>query len=128
MSPPPKDYDVGYGRTPKRTRWKTGQSGNSFRRRSIRNRGAVETIERLFLKPVEIMLHGETRKASALEAIVRLISQRALSGDRQALAAQMRYQEFAAKYHDRKVQIVFVESEYTTALAAQPSLKEKGDE
>jgi hypothetical protein len=59
---------------------------------------------------------------------VRLISQKAISGDRQAIAAQMKYQEFAAKYHDRKVQIIFVESEYTTALAAQPSLKEKGNE
>jgi Family of unknown function (DUF5681) len=128
LSATPKDYDVGYGRTPKRTRWKKGKSGNSFRRRSVRNRSAVETIERLFLKPVEIILHGVTRKVSALEAIVRLISQKALSGDRQALAAQMKYQEFAAKYHDRKVQIVFVESEYTTALAAQPSLKGKDSE
>jgi hypothetical protein len=74
------------------------------------------------------MLHGATKKVSALEAIVRLISQKALSGDRQALAAQMKYQVFAAKYHDRRVQIVFVESEYTAALASKPPPKEKGGE
>ena len=28
MSPPQNDDDVGYGRPPKKTRWKKGQSGN----------------------------------------------------------------------------------------------------
>jgi hypothetical protein len=128
MTPPPKDYEVGYGRTPKGTRWKRGQSGYSNRRRSGRNRNAVEMIERLFLKPVEITLYGASRKVSTLEAIVRLISQKAISGDRQALAAQMKYQEFAAKYRERKVQIIFVESEYTQAVAAQPSKTENNNE
>jgi Family of unknown function (DUF5681) len=128
MSPPPKDYDVGYGRTPIRTRWKKGQSGNPPRRRSARNRSTVETIERLFQKPVEITLFGAPKKVSTLEAIVRLISQKAISGDRRALAAQMKYQEFAAKYRDRKVQIVFVESEYTKAVAAQPSKTEDNND
>jgi hypothetical protein len=128
MSPPRKEYDVGYGRTPKRTRWKRGQSGNPHRRRSARDRGMVEMIERLFFKPVEITLYGAIKKVPTLEAIVRLISQKSLSGDRRALAAQMKYQEFAAKYQDRTVQIVFVESEYTKAVAAQPSVTESDDE
>jgi Family of unknown function (DUF5681) len=128
MNSPPKDYEVGYGRPPKRTRWKKGQSGKSNRRRSARNRSTVEMIERLFLKLVEITLYGEPKKVPTLEAIVRLISQKALSGDRRALAAQMKYQEFAAKYRERKVQIIFVESEYTKAVAARPSKGEKDDE
>jgi len=129
MNPPPKDYEVGYGRPPKRTRWKKGQSGNPpNRRRSARARSTVEMIERLFLKPVEITLYGEPKKVPTLEAIVRLISQKALSGDRRALAAQMKFQEFAAKYRERKVQIIFVESEYTKAVAARPSKGEKDDE
>jgi hypothetical protein len=128
VNPPPKDYDVGYGRTPKRTRWKKGQSGDSYPRRSVRDRSTVETIERLFQRPVEITLSGAPKKVSTLEAIVRLISQKAISGDRRALAAQMKYQEFAAKYRDRKVQIVFVESEYTKAVAAQPSKTEENND
>jgi hypothetical protein len=128
MNPPPEDYDVGYGRTPKRTRWKKGQSGYSNRRRSARNRSTVEMIEQLFFKPVEITLYGQTKKVPTLEVIIRLISQKALSGDRRALAAQMKYQEFAAKYRERKVQIIFVESEYTKAVAAQPSVTDKDNE
>jgi hypothetical protein len=128
VNPPPKDYDVGYGRTPKRTRWKKGQSGNPNRRRSARDRSTVEMIERLFLKPVEITLYGETKKVPTLEVIVRLISQKTLSGDRRALAAQMKYQEFAAQYRERKVQIIFIESEYTKAVAAQPSVTDKDNE
>ena len=85
-------------------------------------------IERLFLKLVEITLYGEIKKVPTLEAIVRLISQKALSGDRRALAAQMKYQEFAAQYRERKVQIIFIDSEYTKAVAAQPSIAEKHDE
>lgn len=128
MNPPPKDYEVGYGRPPKDTQWKKGQSGNRNPRRSVRDRGTVEMIERLFLKPVEITLYGETKKVPTLEVIVRLISQKALSGDRRALAAQMKYQEFAARHRERKVQIIFVDSEYTKAVAAQPSILEKHDE
>jgi len=126
MTPPPKNYEVGYGRTPKRTRWQKGQSGN--RRRTPRNRSTIEMIERLFFKPVEIWLYGAAKKVPTLEAIVRLISQKALSGDRRALAAQMKYQEFAAKYREREVRILFVESEYTKAVAAQPPTTENDDE
>jgi Family of unknown function (DUF5681) len=128
MNPPPKDYEVGYGRPPKRTRWKKGQPGNPNRSRSARDRSTVEMIERLFFKPVEITLYGATKKVSTLEAIVRLISQKAISGDRRALAAQMKYQEFAAKHRERKVQIIFVENEYTKAVAAQPSKTENHNE
>ncbi len=128
MNPSPKDYEVGYGRPPKETQWKKGQSGNSNPRRSARDRSTVEMIERLFLKPIEITLYGKTKKVPTLEVIVRLISQKALSGDRRALAAQMKYQEFAARYRERKVQIIFVDSEYTKAVAARPSIAEKDDE
>jgi hypothetical protein len=124
MIPPQKDHEVGYGRPPKETQWKKGQSGNPNRRRSARDRSTVEMIERLFLKTMEITLYGKTKKVPTLEVIVRLISQKALSGDRRALAAQMKYQEFAASYRERKVQIIFVDSEYTKAVAAQPSKAE----
>jgi hypothetical protein len=85
-------------------------------------------MERLFHRPIEISLHGETRKVSTLEAIVRLISQKAILGDRRALAAQLKYQEFAARYRDGGVQIVFVDNEYTKALAARPSSPDDNNE
>lgn len=128
MSRPPKDYEVGYGRTPKETRWPKGQSGNRSRQPRVRHRSTVELMERLFHRPIEITLHDEIKKVPTLEAIVRLISQRAIQGDRKALAAQLKYQEFAARYRDGGVQVVFVDNEYTKAVAAHPTKMDGEDE
>jgi hypothetical protein len=85
-------------------------------------------IERSFLKPVKITLKGEDRWIPTFEAIIRLISHKALSGDRRAVAALMKYEEFAAQYRERKVRIVFVDNAYTQAVASQPSKIGKADE
>ena len=49
-------YEVGYGRPPKETRWKKGQSGNAGRKnRRPASVGTVEIIDRLFGEPIEIV-------------------------------------------------------------------------
>ncbi len=103
------------------TRWKKGQSGNPKRRYVTRRNSSVEWTSKLLGKPVEITLYGVTTKIPTLEAIVTVVSLRALAGDPRALALQMKFKEFAARRSQSKVQIEFVDNDYTRSLAAPNS-------
>ena len=73
------DYEVGYGRPPKHTRFKKGQSGNPRGRpKGRKNRGSVvrEAIER----EVTIRENGKTRKVTVFEALVESMVSKALKG------------------------------------------------
>jgi hypothetical protein len=48
-----QDYDVGFGRTPKLTRWKKGQSGRRARREARRAATTAEILDKLLLAPVD---------------------------------------------------------------------------
>jgi hypothetical protein len=120
MSPPQNGDDVGYGRPPKQTRWRKGQSGNPRRQYPVRSKGTVETIDRLLLKPVEVTVNGETRTVPTLEAILLQLWLKEVAGDRRALSVRLKYQEFAKQNSKPKLVITFVDSDYTRAMAAVP--------
>ena len=70
MSAPDEAYEVGYGRTPKGTRSKKGRSENTSAKKHRTSRcGYVEIIDRLFVKPVEIVENGVARKVSTPETV-----------------------------------------------------------
>ena len=121
VSAPPNDHEIGYGHPPKQTRWKKGQSGNPGRRYPARSKGTVEMIDRLFLKPVEITVNGKTKTVSTLEAIVLQLWLKEVSGDRRALNVRLKYQEFARQNTEPRLEITFVDNEYTLALASANS-------
>jgi hypothetical protein len=121
VNPPQNDDDVGYRRPPKHTRWKKGQSGNRRRKYPARSKGTVEMIDRLLLKPVEVTVNGETRMVPTLEAILLQLWLKEVAGDRRALSVRLKYQEFATHNSEPKLEITFVDSDYTRALAAAPS-------
>src|SRR5260370_16996168 len=97
MSPSQKDYEVGYKRPPKETRWKKGQSGNPSRRFPARSISAVEMIDRLLLRPIEIVEKGETKKVTALEVIVLQLWRQELPGDPRALPLRLQYDGLASE-------------------------------
>ena len=128
MSTPPENDDEGYGRPPKRTRWKKGQSGNRNRRYPKRSEGAAEMITRILLEPVEVIVNGEAKKFPTLEAILLQLWMKEVSGDLRALNVRLKYQEFARQNSEPRLEITFVDSEYTQALAAKPSNRSDDDE
>jgi hypothetical protein len=121
VSSPSDDYQVGYGRPPRRTRWKKGQSGNPSRRYGPRTYGTVEIIDRLLRAPVKIVENDLTRTVSTLEAILLQLWRKELAGDRWALRTRLRYQEFARQTARRRVEVEFVDNDYTRAFAEQPA-------
>ena len=121
------DHHGGYGRPPKKNRYKKGQSGNQgrhFRRR----RNPVDWLEKLLLKLVEITLDGETRKITTLQAIVMGVSLKAVSGDRRARALLLKFKAFATRNSDQKLDVVFVDDDYTRALAKRVPAKGNDNE
>ncbi len=120
MTDPSENDSVGYRRPPKRTRWKTGQSGNPRSTKAMPKlaESSLAVIERLLFEPVRVMKNGEPAKMSAAAAIINQLMQKSFSGDRKATRVLQKYEEFANRNSVAQFQIVFVETDYSLALSA----------
>lgn len=119
---------TGFGKPPKHTRWKEGESGNQKRRYPKRVATTVELIDKLLLRPVEITVGDKTRKVTTLEAILYRLWLKEVAGDARALKIRMKFQEFARQFSKPRIETVFVDNEYTAAFAAIPLNEGKDDE
>jgi hypothetical protein len=110
MSKPPKptnpkahpaeaDYEVGYGRPPKHTRFKPGQSGNPNGRPKGHRNFKTDVVDML-KTPVTVRENGRARQVSTQEATLLRLRERALGGDQRALD---RIIELAARYGHEEV-------------------------
>jgi hypothetical protein len=107
MKIPPEEYEVGYGRPPKSTRWKKGQCGNPNRVRKRRSKPAVDMIDEFFATEIDIGEQGISRRVTNFEAIVLQLWIKAVTGpSKRALNVLLKYQEFAASRGDGLRQIV----------------------
>lgn len=88
----PGDYAVGYGRPPKSTQWKKGQTGNPKGRK--KGSKSIKTIVRgLFNRRVKVRDGDGVRKIAALEAMFLRFLERAMNGDAKAAAFLLDYYE-----------------------------------
>jgi hypothetical protein len=124
MSAPPDDDDIGYGRPPKRTRIRKGESRNRNRQYRKRSEGRPEMMTRILLKPVDITVSGERKRITALEAIILQLRAKDLSDHPRASKVRLKYEAFARQNSQARPQIVFVDSDYTQALAAKAPKKD----
>ena len=102
-----QDYEVGYGRPPKHSQWKKGQSGNpkgSYNKR-IR-KGTARLIEELFAKRVKIAENGPPRVVSVFEAILTQLMLKEMAGSRRAFRVRLEYQRFATRLRGKREVIV----------------------
>jgi Family of unknown function (DUF5681) len=96
---------------------KKGRNRNLRRRQRPAFEGALATLDRLLVTLVPISLNGETKKVEALDAIVTQLLAKAISGNARAYRTLLKYQEFASANSAKKLQLIFVESGYTRAVA-----------
>lgn len=116
MTTPPDDYKVGYGRPPLENRWKKGESGNP-RKKPRRQENIVEILDRLLLSSVNVTLNGETKRVSALEAIILQLQLKDMSGNAGASRILLKYRVFASQHAEKKFQLVFVDGQSTPAAS-----------
>jgi hypothetical protein len=118
MNPRLKDGDVGYKRPPKASRWKKGQTGNPNRKYPKRPKTVLETLDALLLGPVDVIEDGQSKRVSALEAILLQQLRKEISGDTRASRVRLKYTEFAANQHEKSgVEVVWIDNDYTRMLS-----------
>lgn len=75
-----EEYDVGYGKPPRDTRFKKGRSGNP-KGRPRGSKGLSASLLEPLSRKVQITEGGRTRKVTQLEAFMLLQTKMALNGD-----------------------------------------------
>lgn len=81
--PAEQDYIVGYGRPPKETRFKPGQSGNP-KGRKRKPKSVQAQMQSVLSKKIDITEGGRTRRLSLQEVMLRNIANKAAKGDLRA--------------------------------------------
>jgi hypothetical protein len=78
------DYEVGYGKPPRHTRFKTGQSGN-LRGRPNGSHNLSTLLSEALNEPVVVAENGGRRSISKRRAIITQLVNRSAKGDLRAL-------------------------------------------
>jgi hypothetical protein len=112
------DELVGCGRPPKHSRWLKGQTGNRKRQYARRKISPLELIEKELAELIPITSTDGDQKVPKLMAILLQLNQKMLLGDRRALAVLMKFEALAARNSEQKVQLEYVDNDYTQALSA----------
>src|SRR6266436_4739715 len=86
-----RDYEVGYGKPPRRTQFQKGQSGNPKGRPRGTKRLAT-LLNRALGQVVVVSEHGRQRRITMLEAIFAQLVTKAARGDHRAMQLLLLYQ------------------------------------
>jgi hypothetical protein len=81
---PKRDYEVGYGKPPRHSRFKPGHSANpAGRKKGVAN--FKTDVENTLQLPVQLSEAGKTKRVSTQQAALARLKQKALNGDGRAL-------------------------------------------
>jgi hypothetical protein len=83
-------------------------------------------MDRLLGRRVSISMNGQAKQVSASDAVVLQLTQKVMSGNVRACLALLKYEEPAKSRAARSIQVRFVDSEYTRAVAKSPSVSGDG--
>ena len=98
------DNEVGYGKPPKSRRFQAGVSGNPKGRPKRGPIALAETIEKVLKAEIEYRERGRTKFASAQELSLKMLVDRAVSGDLEAAEIVVKIRERAGRYGDAGVE------------------------
>ncbi|AXI43281.1 hypothetical protein C1J02_16085 [Sulfitobacter sp. SK011] len=87
-----KDYEVGYGKPPRATRFRKGHSGNP-KGRPRQARGVRTLLETALSKKITINEAGRKSQVSKSEALILSLITKAIKGDIRAAAQVLRLME-----------------------------------
>jgi hypothetical protein len=94
------DYDVGYGKPPKHTRFKKGVCPNPKGRGPRHELELSKILNDVLSASVEFRDRGKLRKASRIELLLKKYAASALKGDVLAAAALLKMRAHSEKHGD----------------------------
>lgn len=98
-----REYEVGYGKPPKATRFKKGQSGNpKGRPKGCLNVATI--VERTMSQKVQVKENGRTRTCTKLEVAITQLANKAAGGDFKALREANSYIREADEVQEKEAQ------------------------
>ena len=99
-----KDDEIGYGKPPKKTQFKAGQSGNPKGRPKGRKNFSTY-LEDMLQSKVPVTRNGKTVKFITVEASLARLREQALKGNPRALEKLLDYAErYGAEQNDKEVE------------------------
>jgi hypothetical protein len=90
-----RNYEVGYGKPPKHTRFKPGQSGNP-KGRKPGSKNVMTLLEQTLFDTVKVRENGKVRRVPAIQACLLNLRNQAIKGESKALD---RYIRLACLHH-----------------------------
>jgi Family of unknown function (DUF5681) len=94
------NYEVGYGKPPKHTRFKPGVSANPKGRPRRKPLAASEIIDKVLNAAAEYTEHGRTKRTTRLALTLKSLANYALKGDVKAAEMLLRLRAHAQRFGD----------------------------
>jgi hypothetical protein len=119
-------YEIGYGKPPRSGRFRAGVSGNPNGRPKRKPTPLAERIKTVLNAPIEYRERGKTKVATYRELSLKMLVDRAISGDLDAAELALVVLGRAERYGDPGVDLVLVENwiaDYPGQTANQKSAK-----
>jgi hypothetical protein len=100
------DYEVGYRKPPKSSRFKPGRSGNPKGRPKRKPAPIAECINEILDAPIVYQERGRARTTTRQELSLRILVARAVAGDISAAENLLKIRERAERYGDAGVDVL----------------------
>ncbi len=92
------DYEIGYGKPPKRTWFEAGKSGNPKGRPKLAPDILGEIVQEVLDAPMQYREGGRTKTATRREVRLKLLVERAVKGDVAAAELLLKKRKHAFRY------------------------------
>lgn len=100
MAPRREEYAVGYGKPPKQSQFKKGQSGNPKGQRKSRPKQPRMIMDEIFAEKVRVRENGRSMLVTVRQAIIMRLRAKAPRGDRAAINVLLDYIRDASAHQE----------------------------
>jgi hypothetical protein len=104
------EYEVGYGRPPRSSRFKPGKSGNPKGRPKRQSRCLADIIDAVMSAAITYRVNGRAKSASREEVMLKALIDKAMQGDIGAADHLLKVYADACKFGDLGVSSIQVEN------------------
>ena len=99
------EYEIGYGKPPETTRFKTGKSGNP-KGRPKGSKNTHKMLEEILSQKIEVVENGKPVKISKKAAALTQLVNKAVKGDTKAIATLIPHMQIADVKQEEQNQVM----------------------